>query len=616
MSMKSIKTVLLIEDNPGDARLVRETLSEQGSHSTNLVHVGCMSEAEKYLAEHTVDVILLDPGLPDADGLEAVRRAHAAAPGVTLVVLTHLDDESLAAHAMQEGAQDYLIKGQIETRGLMRALRYAIERKRLDQLKDEFVSTVSHELRTPLTSISASLGLLTGGADAKLPEATKRLIMIAHSNSLRLVRLVNDILDIEKMESGQIIFNFKRVDVRSLVEQAIAANREFAEGYGVRLCFDGSSVHEVSADPDRLMQVITNLLSNAIKFSPPKAEVVVAIENRGEHTQITVRDHGPGIPADFRCRIFEKFAQADTSDARQKGGTGLGLSIVKQIVQRLGGEVGFSDAPGGGAVFYVELPRLDAVDPGDAKCAEKFNDARMLRRKDDSDAVIATHLSQTAAGALVRAPKKIHSAVVVGLLFPDGDGTSLIQQLRARPQYVDTPIVVVSVIAGRRRDDLKSSRLNVLDWLDKSLDVRRELQTTRPSIARDGDARLRVLHLDDDPDVLGIVALALNGDAQVVSVAAIEEARRALAASDFDLAVIDLALDGQSGLDLLPDLYDSAGEAIPAIIYSAQGADSIGNANIQTSLPKPRASIDSLIAILRKRVAVPFSYASKQRESV
>src|ERR1700730_7819584 len=113
MSMKSIKTVLLIEDNPGDARLVRETLSEQGSHSTNLVHVGCMSEAEKYLAEHAVDVILLDPGLPDADGLEAVRRAHAAAPGVTLVVLTHLDDESLAAHAMQEGAQDYLIKGQI-----------------------------------------------------------------------------------------------------------------------------------------------------------------------------------------------------------------------------------------------------------------------------------------------------------------------------------------------------------------------------------------------------------------------------------------------------------------------------------------------------------------------
>jgi DNA-binding response OmpR family regulator len=116
--MKSIKTVLLIEDNPGDARLVRETLSEQGPHNAELTHVGCMVEAEKYLAEHTVDVILLDPGLPDAQGLEAVRRAHAAAPGVTLVVLTNLDDELLATKAMQVGAQDYLVKGQIETRGL------------------------------------------------------------------------------------------------------------------------------------------------------------------------------------------------------------------------------------------------------------------------------------------------------------------------------------------------------------------------------------------------------------------------------------------------------------------------------------------------------------------
>jgi signal transduction histidine kinase len=614
--MKLIKTVLLVEDNLGDARLLREMLNDQGSDDTELTHVASMSEAEKYLAEHSVDIILLDLGLPDAQGLGAVQRARSAAPDVTLVVLTGLDDESLAAQAMQEGAQDYLIKGQIETRALLRALRYAIERKRLSQLQDEFVSTVSHELRTPLTSISGSLGLLVGKAAGDLPATAARLLAIAYTNSQRLVRLVNDILDIEKMESGQVIFNFKRIEVRSLVEQAIEANREFAKGYGIRFRFDESSTHEVRADSDRLMQVVTNLLSNAVKFSPPDADVVVAIENADEHVRISVRDHGPGIPADFRPRIFEKFTQADTSNQRQKGGTGLGLSIVKQIVQRLGGEVGFSDAPGGGTIFYVDLPSLDTVLSSEAAHAEKFNDTCILRRKDDSDAVIATHLSQTAAGALVRAPKKIHSVVVVGLLFPDGDGTSLIQQLRARPQYVDTPIVVVSVIAGRRRDDLKSSRLNVLDWLDKSLDVRRELQTTRPSIARDGDARLRVLHLDDDPDVLGIVALALNGDAQVVSVAAIEEARRALAASDFDLAVIDLALDGQSGLDLLPDLYDSAGEAIPAIIYSAQGADSIGNANIQTSLPKPRASIDSLIAILRKRVAVPFSYASKQRESV
>jgi signal transduction histidine kinase len=357
MSQKSIQTILLVEDNAGDVRLLREMLQEQGLRSTEVTHVECMRDAERYLAEHAVDIILLDPGLPDAQGLEAVRRAHAAAPDVTLVVLTGLDDETLAAQAMQKGAQDYLVKGQIETRALLRALRYAVERKRLDRLKDEFVATVSHELRTPLTSIAGSLGLLMGNAAGKLPDAAVRLLAIAHTNSQRLVRLVNDILDIEKMESGQIIFKFVQVGVRPLIEQAIEANRGFAEGSGVRIRLeDAGAVCDVLADPDRLAQVVTNLLSNAIKFSPADNEVVVAIENGSDVVRISVRDHGPGISADFKPRIFERFAQADATNARQNGGTGLGLSIVKQIVDRLHGEVGFVDAPGGGTVFHVQLP--------------------------------------------------------------------------------------------------------------------------------------------------------------------------------------------------------------------------------------------------------------------
>jgi signal transduction histidine kinase len=360
--MKSIKSVLLVEDNPGDARLVRETLNEQGLHSTELTHVECVSEAEKYLDEHAVDIVLLDLGLPDAQGLEAVKRAHAAAPGVTLVVLTNLDDELLATQAMQLGAQDYLIKGQIERRGLLRALRYAVERKRLDRLKDEFISTVSHELRTPLTSLSGSLGLLMANAAGNLPDAAVRLLAIAHRNSQRLVRLVNDILDIEKMESGRIVFKFGRVEVRSPIGQAIEANRGFAKAGGMRIRLeDACAVCDVRADPDRLAQVVTNLLSNAIKFSPADNEVVVAIENGTDVVRISVRDHGPGISADFKPHIFEKFARADSTNARQKGGTGLGLSIVRQIVDRLSGEVGFADAPGGGTIFHVELPRWEQV---------------------------------------------------------------------------------------------------------------------------------------------------------------------------------------------------------------------------------------------------------------
>jgi signal transduction histidine kinase len=353
------KRVLLVEDNCGDARLLQEMFNEDGSLYVDLVCVSFMAEAEKHLAAHRVDMILLDPGLPDAQGLDAIRRARNAAPDIPLVVLTGMDDEALAVQSLQEGVQDYLIKGQIEARGLLRALRYAIERKRLERLKDEFVSTVSHELRTPLTSIAASLGLLMGKATGMLSEPATRLLEIAHNNSQRLVRLVNDILDIEKLESGQSVFDFKQVDVGSLVKQTVESIRGFAEAHRVKIRTEfASDGNDVRADTDRLAQVITNLLSNAIKFSQPDSEVVVSVEKKtgADTVLVKVRDHGDGIPADFKSRIFERFAQADGTNARQKGGTGLGLSIAKQIVDRLGGQIGFADAPGGGTTFHVKLP--------------------------------------------------------------------------------------------------------------------------------------------------------------------------------------------------------------------------------------------------------------------
>jgi PAS domain S-box-containing protein len=229
-------------------------------------------------------------------------------------------------------------------------------RERLDRLKDEFVSTVSHELRTPLTSISGSLGLLVGGVAGSLPEPAARLLAIAQSNSDRLVRLVDDILDIEKMESGQVAFELKSVEARTLIERAIENNRGFADLHGVWVWLaPASTAGEVNTDPDRLTQVVTNLLSNAIKFSQPNSEVEVMLERRDDVLRISVRDHGSGIPADFKAHVFDKFAQADATNARSKGGTGLGLSIVKEIVARLGGTVGFDDAPGGGTVFHVDL---------------------------------------------------------------------------------------------------------------------------------------------------------------------------------------------------------------------------------------------------------------------
>jgi PAS domain S-box-containing protein len=242
-------------------------------------------------------------------------------------------------------------------------------RLRMEGLKDEFVATVSHELRTPLTSIAGALSLLINDAGGTLPVQAKRLLTIAHANSQRLVRLVNNILDMEKIESGKVVFVQKRIEVRSLVEEAIEANRVFADGFGVRIRLDPASVTgDIRGDPDWLLQAVTNLLSNAVKFSPAAEKVEVAIEYLGGNIRISVRDHGHGVPEDFKPRIFEKFAQADASDARQLGGTGLGLSIVKQIVTCLGGEVGFDDAPGGGAIFHVEFPGFMQEAETLAKC--------------------------------------------------------------------------------------------------------------------------------------------------------------------------------------------------------------------------------------------------------
>jgi PAS domain S-box-containing protein len=192
------------------------------------------------------------------------------------------------------------------------------QRKHVERLKDELVSTVSHELRTPLTSISGSLGLLVSQWSGGLPECTLRLLEIALKNSQRLVRLIDDILDVEKIESGCVVFSFVRVDLRDVAKQAIDDNRGFAEGFGVRVLLDAASVEaEVEADPDRLAQVITNLLSNAIKFSLPGNEVLITVGKNGDAFRISVRDHGSGIPEEFK-RIFSRSSPKPLGPTRDR----------------------------------------------------------------------------------------------------------------------------------------------------------------------------------------------------------------------------------------------------------------------------------------------------------
>jgi PAS domain S-box-containing protein len=231
------------------------------------------------------------------------------------------------------------------------------ERRRVDQLKDEFVSTVSHELRTPLTSIRGALGLLQGGIAGPLPTEAKELVTIAQENSERLLRLINDILDLERMESGLLTFNLAPQELGMLIKQAIVTQRGYAAQYGVHLEASLEAPDaQAMVDADRFLQVLANLLSNAIKFSPEGEKVRVRLERLEGRLRVSVEDQGPGIPESFRQRIFQKFAQADGSDTRRKGGTGLGLSITRALVERLGGTLDFVTQEGEGTTFRVVLP--------------------------------------------------------------------------------------------------------------------------------------------------------------------------------------------------------------------------------------------------------------------
>jgi PAS domain S-box-containing protein len=233
------------------------------------------------------------------------------------------------------------------------------ERRKVDQLKSEFVATVSHELRTPLTSIRASLSMLADGIAGELPPDVGGLIQIAHESCERLVRLVNDVLDVQKIEAGSMQFERHAQPLLPVAEHALAGMQAYAGQMGVTLALDcqpQARALSAAIDHDRLVQVLTNLLSNAVKFSPRGATVTLALSAHADGARLSVRDQGNGIPPAFRPRVFQRFAQADGADTRQKGGTGLGLSISKSLVEEHGGQISFETGQGVGTTFHVDLP--------------------------------------------------------------------------------------------------------------------------------------------------------------------------------------------------------------------------------------------------------------------
>jgi PAS domain S-box-containing protein len=231
-------------------------------------------------------------------------------------------------------------------------------RKQVERMKNEFISVVSHELRTPLTSIRGALGLLTSGKESALPRRTMELLKIAQRNSELLMVLINDILDIEKLESGTMKLTLQPVELGQLLADAVQANSAYAARFDVTIKLRiEDDLPMIVADPDRLMQVVSNLLSNAAKFTRPGTIVDVRAGKKGDRVRISVRDHGQGIPDEFKGILFDKFFQADPSNSRERAGTGLGLSIARHYTRLMDGEINFTSQWGKGATFFVDLPR-------------------------------------------------------------------------------------------------------------------------------------------------------------------------------------------------------------------------------------------------------------------
>lgn len=367
--------VLLVEDNAGDARLLRELLRDAPSFRHELTHVERLAEAQAAVQEELPDVVLLDLSLPDAAGLTTVARMLAAAPDVPIIVLTGLDDETIAVRAVQAGAQDYLVKGQADGGMVARSIRYARERKRLEQerrvllarehdarlaaeaavsARDEVLRIVSHDLGNSLSGILVMVTVLLRTHTQETHDANGKRIDGIRVMAEQMQRLRQDLLDVSMIEAGRLSMDTHPVDAGAVLEQACELYRPLATEKSITLvCSQPDDSCHVQADEQRLLQVLANLLTNALKFTPAGGQVVAGIEPLEREVRFFVSDTGSGIPPDHLPHLFDRFW---TTKTRNPHGAGLGLAIAKGIVETHGGRIEAVSEAGAGSTFAFTIP--------------------------------------------------------------------------------------------------------------------------------------------------------------------------------------------------------------------------------------------------------------------
>ncbi len=367
--------ILLVEDSAGDARLLRELLRDATSFRHELIHVERLADALARCDATATDVILLDLSLPDAHGLETVERMLATMPATPIIVLTGLDDDAVAVRAVHAGAQDYLVKGSVDSSLLVRSIRYARERKRLElernrllvqerearaaaeaavRARDEVLRIVSHDLGNSLSAVAVTAEVLLRTHLTTAAEITRQRLQSIRTTAEQMQRLRQDLLDVAMIEAGRLSMDRRKLSPRSVLQDAFARYGPVAAERGVALELNvGEDVRAVHADDARIGQVLSNLLGNALKFTPAGGRITLGMTQLDGAVRFFVTDTGAGIPEHELPRLFDRFW---TTKAGNPHGAGLGLAIAKGIVDAHNGSFGVESRPGEGSTFSFTIP--------------------------------------------------------------------------------------------------------------------------------------------------------------------------------------------------------------------------------------------------------------------
>ena len=476
----------------------------------------------------------------------------------------------------------------------------------MERMKDEFLSVVSHELRTPLTSIRGSLGLLASGRMGTLDERGQRMLEIAAQNTDRLVRLINDLLDIEKIESGRAQMEREPVELNRLIAETVEAMQPLTEKAGVTLESEAAEA-TLLADPDRVLQVLTNLVSNAVKFSNPGGTVSISARMGDGEAVVSVRDRGRGIPTDKQGAIFERFQQVDSSDARQKGGTGLGLSIARSIVQQHGGRIWVESDWGEGSTFFFTLPlhRPTAAASRALICEDDPAVARYLREVLERGGY-AVEVAADGEAALEAARPQRPSVLLLDLGLPGLDGAEVIRRLRENPQTCDVPVVVVS---GTPERDSTIDPTTVAAWLQKPVDPQTLLAVVERA-ALEVASHYDVLLVEDDDGLAGVMVETLREHG--VSVCHARDGGEAIDLSrrmTFDLLLLDPGLPEVDGWEVVDWLRrHNRHRHVPVLVYTARDLDDdarerlrLGPTEFMTKTRNPLGQLEERVMALLDR---------------